>query len=55
MMQLLDDIRGRVFASLRDLREAPNQSTVNTELTHYRHVAALLDIVFRGTHFEKKE
>lgn len=53
-MQLLD-ILDTIIASLRDLREAPNQSTVNTELTHYRHVAALLDIVFRGTNFEKKE
>ncbi|KAI7847182.1 hypothetical protein BDC45DRAFT_24964 [Circinella umbellata] len=55
VMQMLD-IVDAIIASLPDLNEqSPPYPGNSSELTHYRYVATLLDIMFRDTKFEKKD
>ena len=55
MMQMLD-ILDVIIASLPDRNEINSApSNGQTELTHYRRVAMLLDIIFRKTKLEMKE
>ncbi|KAI9274688.1 hypothetical protein BDA99DRAFT_246222 [Phascolomyces articulosus] len=53
-MQMLD-ILDILIASLPDRNEVISRADTQSELTYYRRVASLLDIVFRQTKLELKD
>ncbi|KAF7723338.1 hypothetical protein EC973_002086 [Apophysomyces ossiformis] len=55
LLQMLD-IMDTVIADLPDHNEIQSRRATNkSELTHYRHVAKLLDIMFRDTNFDMED